>query len=408
MKQKEESIITGSVTISVSGNKPELFFQRCTSYGIRIWNVTKPKSDTCNGTIRLKDVKHIKRLRRGTNYKIKFIDRKGYPFVIRRYLRKKELIIAFILSMLLIFGLSNIVWEVKITGVPKDIEEKINKQLNQYGIHPGSWIFSLDSPKEIQQQLLDDVPELLWVGIDQKGTTFYLEGVEKVVVKEEEKKNPRNLIAAKKGIIKKMYVSQGVAQVEVHDFVEKGDLLVSGKMGMEADNNEGKKDEDKKKKIRYVAADGEITATTWYEIKVTAPLKTSAERLTGNQEEKYHIAFGDVKLPIWGFGSPEFTEIHREEMEKPLRFLKWDLPIKFIETKLYEKTYTNYKRTEKEAIEVGIKQAKEQLKLQLGPEAKILSEKVLHESMQNGKVKLHLYISVEENIVEAQPLGQGD
>ncbi|WP_337020494.1 sporulation protein YqfD [Oceanobacillus massiliensis] len=49
-----------------------------------------------------------------------------------------------------------------------------------------------------------------------------------------------------------------------------------------------------------------------------------------------------------------------------------------------------------------------QLQNELGTDAKILSEKVLHETMEHGKVKLNLYISVEENIVKHEPIDQGD
>ncbi|CDQ39619.1 MULTISPECIES: sporulation protein YqfD [Virgibacillus] len=405
MKYIQESALTGYVTIAVTGEKPELFFQHCTSYGIRVWDVRKTKNDVCEGNIKVSDIKQIKQLRRRTQYKIRFKQRKGYPFFIRKLLGKKELLLGFFLSILLILFLSNILWEVKITGVPKDIEEKINKQLNQYGIHPGTWIFSLESPKEIQQQLLDDVPELLWVGIDQKGTTFYLEGVEKVVVKEEETPGPRNLIASKKGIIKNMYVTKGVPQVHVNDYVEPGDLLVSGNMGV---NEEAEREDDEHKQVGYVAADGEIMATTWYEVKVSVPLQANTEQLTGNQEKKFHLGFGDFRVPIWGFGSTEFENTHREISEEPIRFFKWELPVKLIETLVSEKTYDKQKRTKNEAVEAGINQAKEELRLRLGPKARIVSEKVLHESLENGKVKLNLYMTVEENIVETQPLRQGD
>lgn len=64
-------------------------------------------------------------------------------------------------------------------------------------------MFSIDQPNLIQQKLVEDVPELLWVGVNQRGTTYSLEGVEKLIVKEEEKQGPRNLIATKKGVIKK-------------------------------------------------------------------------------------------------------------------------------------------------------------------------------------------------------------
>src|SRR5690625_7792307 len=66
-------------------------------------------------------MKYIKQIKRETVYKISFIDKKGYPFLKLRFIRKKEVLIALIMSLLLIIFLSNIIWEVKITGVPKEI-----------------------------------------------------------------------------------------------------------------------------------------------------------------------------------------------------------------------------------------------------------------------------------------------
>ncbi|OZU89932.1 sporulation protein YqfD [Virgibacillus indicus] len=403
MKQTQGSSLTGYVTILVKGTSPELFFQKCIGEGLTVWNVRKTAEDECEGNIKLHDVRHVRQLKRGTDFKISFLNKKGYPFLFRRFIRKRHVVISLFISILLILFLSNIIWEVKISGVPKEIEEKISKQLDSYGIHPGSWIFSLESPNAIQQKLVEDVPELLWVGVDQKGTTFFLEGVEKIIVKEEEKPGPRNLIATKKGVIKKMYVSKGVPQVGVNDYVEPGDLLVSGII-----NNSEEEDEDDKKQPDLVAAAGEITATTWYEVNVTVPLKGTFEILTGNQKKQYFFSIGDFRLPVWGFRKPEFENIHRETNEENLKFFKWELPIKAGETILREKINTKSNRTKEEAVQAGINQAINELKLQLGPKAQIISQKVLHEAIDNGKVKLNLYLNVEEDIAKVQPISQGD
>ncbi len=58
-------------------------------------------------------------------------------------------------------------------------------------------MFRIDTPSSIQQKLLNDVPELLWVGVERKGTSFHLEGVEKLIVKEEDSLEPQDLIAEK-------------------------------------------------------------------------------------------------------------------------------------------------------------------------------------------------------------------
>ncbi|MGJ9457004.1 sporulation protein YqfD [Oceanobacillus sp. CF4.6] len=406
MKFSKGSKFTGYVTILVKGTAPELFFQKCASEGVPVWNVKKRDKESCEGDISLSDIKQMKQIRRKTIYKVTFTRRNGYPFIVNRFLKKKPLVFGLLISILFFLVLSNIIWEVKIKGVPKDIEEKIDKQLTAYGVHPGAWLFSLDTPTEIQQKLIQDIPELLWAGVDQKGTTFYLEGVEKIIVQEADPEQPRNLVASKKGVITKMYVSKGTPMVRVNDYVELGDILVSGDV-QPADSTDSE-EKEQESTIEPIAAEGEILANTWYEVSLTIPLKYNYQQLTGDKESKFFLKTGDFQLPIWGFGEPSFNEIHREVTENKINFLKWELPFSVIKTVLSEKEIVEGERTKEEAIEVGIEQAIIQLQQELGLDAKILSEKVLHESVERGKVKLNLYISVEENIVKQVPLVQGD
>lgn len=407
MKQVQGIFFTGYVTIRIEGNYPEMFFQDCTKRGITVWNIRKVSKDACEGNIKLSDIHYVRALLRKKHYKLRFIGKKGFPFIFHRFIRKKPLFIAMILSIFLALFLSNILWKIEITGVPKDIEEKIVKQLDEYGIHTGAWIFSLDKPNEIQQKLVEDVPELLWVGVNLRGTTYFLEGVEKIVVKEEEKSGPRNLIASKKGVITNMYVAKGLPMVKVNDYVEKGDILVSG-MISENVLDEEDEEKEKNKKVDYVAAEGDITAKTWYEVNVTSPLVYNYEELTGKQEKRYFLQFGDFRLPIWGFRKPDYEAIHYETNENEINFLKWQLPIKFVDTILSEKVYFEGERTKEEAVEKGIEQARSELKLELGTEAQIVSEKVLHERIDHGKVELTIIFTVEENIALVQPINQGD
>ena len=110
-------------------------------------------------------------------------------------------------------------------------------------------------------------------------------------------------------------------------------------------------------------------------------------------------------MGIWQTFFPENgSEIH----EQAVNFFGWKLPIQWNKRTYYEKKNFQEVRTEAEAKEIGKKQAKSDLLLQLGPDAKILSENVLQERLDDGKVKLNLYITVEENIVRIQPLNQGD
>ncbi|MFC0299764.1 sporulation protein YqfD [Virgibacillus soli] len=404
MKQTQGSFFVGYVTIKVKGNMPELFFQDCIHVGVPVWNVKRTGKNTCIGNVNRSDIPLIRKIRKRKDYKISFVHKKGIPFILERFMKKKHFLIASILSLFFIVFLSNIIWKVEVTGVPTDLEKKITNQLTSYGIHPGTWTFTLDSPVAIQQKLLHDIPELLWIGVEKKGTTFQLEGVEKLIVTKEKVHGPRHLVAAKKGVIKKMYVSKGLPQVYLNDYVEPGEIIVSGDLTSDEEPGDEKENEDEEDTRVLVSAEGEIIARTWYEVSVTIPLEANYELYTGEQENKYFLRIFSWQVPIWNFKSPKYEATYVETIENPIHFFKWQLPITVVEAIHSEKSSYHVERTKKEAIKIGMEQARKELNLELGPEATIISEKVLHERTENGKVKLNLYITVEEDIAEPKPI----
>ncbi|MDL4841503.1 sporulation protein YqfD [Aquibacillus rhizosphaerae] len=408
MRHTQGVFFTGYVTIKVMGYHPELFFDLCARNNITVWNIKKLSDTECKGNIKLKDLSSVTSLRRNTIYKISFIEKNGLPFLTAKILFKRPLVIGLLLSILFVFFLSNIVWDVKVKGVHPELEKRIITELNKYGIQPGALKLKIGSPGEIQQQLLNDIPELLWVGVTEKGTTYHLEGVEKTVVEEKEEHGPRNLVASKEGVIVDMFVSKGQPLVNVNDFVEKGDILVSGVLGKEKNDKENDKEEDEESDENMVEAEAEIIAKTWYETEVNIPIKANYEVLTGENKKKYYLRFGDFLLPIWGFLNPEYENTEVESTQKTLNFLKWELPISFVKQKIQEKELVNETRTTKEARTEAIKQATKDLQKDLGHEAEISFENVLHERIDNGKVKLSLYFTVLEDITKPQPLSQGD
>ncbi|MFD1066361.1 sporulation protein YqfD [Oceanobacillus locisalsi] len=405
MKKQNPPSIRAYVTVQVKGTRPELFLQKCASRGIPVWDVKKVEEDCCQATIMLKDVGTLRKIRRDSLYKVSFTDSKGFPFFLSRLGRKKFLLAGVFAGFLFFFILSNLLWSVHITGVPKEIEEKIEAELEAFGIYPGVWLFSLATPKDIQRQLLNEVPELLWTGVHLQGTSLHLEAVEKTIVEEIPPGEPRNLVAAKKGVISNMYVSRGRAMVSVNDYVVPGEILVSGHLNEEEGEDSTETEEQPDKPI---AAEAEVIANTWYEVSVTVPIQYQAEEITGNRKKKHYLRFGDVQLPFWGFQDPDFIHSQEEKQEQPIHFLKWELPVSYVSREIRETEQIEEQRTKEEAVATGVEQAKIQLQNELGPESAIISEKILHEHTDHGKVELVLYLSVEENIVKEEPIIQGD
>ncbi|WP_407268441.1 sporulation protein YqfD [Radiobacillus sp. PE A8.2] len=409
MKSTQGVFFTGYVTVRVMGHHPELFFDLCTRYQIMVWNMKKIDKTTCEGNVRLKDLSKIRGLRRKTTYKLAFKNKKGLPFLSNKLWLRKPLLAGLLISILFVVLLSNIVWDVTIKGVHPELEQQINKQLVSYGIEPGAFKFHIKTPGEIQQQLLTDIPELLWVGVSEKGTTYQLEGVEKTMVSEPEKQGPSNLVASKKGVIVDMFVSKGRPMVKINQLVNKGDMLVSGNLSANQEvKQEDEEDQEPQKEQHYVHADGEVIATTWYKLTIEVPLDANYDVLTGKNKKKYFIKIGPLSIPIWGFTNPDYKEKQVETHEKPFYFLQWKLPVYFTSENVQEKRTVEEKRNQEKATTIAISQAEKQLRAELGKDAEISFQKVLHESIDNGKVNLILYFKVLENIAKNQPISQGD
>jgi len=410
-KHTQDIYFTGYVTVLIKGDRPELFFNQLVQEKILVWDIIKKDSQTCEAKIRKQDIGRLRTQRRGTGYKIHFRSKHGFPFLFTALLHKKPLILGIAISILCIFFLSNTVWKIEIKGVSPELEHQIETQLEEYGVRLGAFKLTLGAPVDIQQRLLQDIPELLWIGVQEKGTTYSLEGVPKTIVKEGEKPGPRHLVAKKKGVIVDMFVSEGVPQVSVHDYVEPGDILVSGMIGSEPppvseDQEDGEKPKDTRKPV---AATGSVIARTWYNVSAAVPLEETYTVLSGKQDSDYAIRFGDsFHLPIWGFGESEFKDSQEQTSVRHLRFLRWELPIAITKTSEYERITKEVKRTNEEAKAQAEKIAKQDLQLQIGPDADIISQKILHETVENGKVKLILYFQVNEDIATSQPISQGD
>ncbi|HLS06912.1 MAG TPA: sporulation protein YqfD, partial [Bacillota bacterium] len=231
-------------------------------------------------------------------------------------------------------------------------------------------------------------------------------GIEKISHDSKTTDKPQHLIAKKNGTIEKMHITKGVPLVSVNDYVTIGKRLVSGNLSDVIESEEDNEPTNDQEQL--VAAQGEIFARTWYEIQVTVPLSVNYEHISERKIDKYYISFQNKRLLLWGFQQPNYSDIHTTTDEYTLNIFNRTFPFKFIKQSIHEKEQINYVRSKKEAIQVGMLEAEAALKLQLSANAKILSQKVLHEATGSGKVRLNLLITVSEDIAEEIPITQGD
>ncbi|MDQ0269496.1 sporulation protein YqfD [Cytobacillus purgationiresistens] len=399
MKNQWLEFYKGIITVRTSGKGIERFINTLTRDGISIWNVKSHGTHIVTFQMKLDDVKRLRIYARKSDCKIEFIKRRGFPFLQQRILRNGGFLVGALAFLIIIFMLSNMVWNVEIKGANPATEYKMMKELKGIGVSKGKLQFFIDKPEGIQRHLTNNIKELTWVGVELKGTTYYLQVVEKNEPKKTELFSPRNLIAKKKGMIVDMFVEEGTPKVKINDFVKPGQILVSGAMGNE---------EEEKAGTNTVPARGEVFAETWYKSKVQFPLKKTSQVYTGNEQIKHYINFGSLPLPVWGFGKVKYEEFETEENVKNFKFLKWEIPISYTSKTFRESEQMTKIYDHKEGIEEARKFARNAIKNDLDENATIKGENVLHQAVENGKVTLSIHFQIIENIAEGQPIIQGD
>ena len=206
-------LLFGYVRIEVEGYYIERFINICTNSKILIWNLKREKGVKLYLSIGVNDFKKLSAIARKTNCKIKILRKKGIPFLLNRYKKRKIFAIFLILVMLIIFISSKYVWNVNIS-VKDDLQlENIEEDIKLLGISKGVKKDEIDTDKVINELRLkrDDIA---WVGIDIEGTTVKIN-----IVKADKAPNIVNnsdycnIVASKSGVIQKIIAQNGTAVV---------------------------------------------------------------------------------------------------------------------------------------------------------------------------------------------------
>ncbi|MGD7021674.1 sporulation protein YqfD [Rossellomorea vietnamensis] len=397
MKNQWITFFTGKVLVKVEGQGIERFINEMTRSKIAVWQVKRMGEQTFTFYLSLNDLHNFRRAVRKFGCRVTFLRGQGSPFLWKRALKNSGFLLGGISFFVMILLLSNMVWGISIKGASPQTQYEIEKQLQEMGIKKGKFQFSIPDVESIQRELSNRMNNITWVGVELKGTTYHFQVVEKNEPETAEEIGARNLVAEQKAVIKEVFVEEGMPMVEVNDHVQKGQLLVSGLIG--------KEDQEKKE---AVSAKGVIRGEVWYITKVELPLETDFEVFSGDEKVKHYISFGKFRLPIWGWGKIDYKKSIDEQDEHKLKFLKWELPLTYTEKTVREKEDVTRKYSRKEAVITAKELARNNLKAELPEDAEVTGEKILHEQIENGKVRLNVHFKVIEDIAVGQPIIQGD
>ena len=199
----------------------------CISKSILLWNIKREKSTYLQTNISIKDFKRIKNIAKKTKCRITINGKKGIPFILNKYRKRKIFAIALLIIVFSIFTTSRFIWNIEILGNEKIETKEILNQINEKGIVIGAQKSKIDTDEIIRQIRLKR-NDIAWMSIDLNGTNAIIKIVEN---KEKpsivDKNDYCNIIAQKSGVITKINAKSGTPVVKIGDVVTKDTILVA-------------------------------------------------------------------------------------------------------------------------------------------------------------------------------------
>lgn len=152
-------LILGYVRIEVEGYYVERFINICTNRKILIWNLKREKGVKLYLNIGIKDFKRISEIARKTSCKVKILKKKGIPFLLNKYKKRKLFVVLLAFVWCVIYISSRYIWNVEIK-VEDDLEvENIVEDLENAGLSRGTLKNKVNTDKIINELRLkrDDI-----------------------------------------------------------------------------------------------------------------------------------------------------------------------------------------------------------------------------------------------------------
>lgn len=278
--------LRGIISFKAVGQKSIDFINDVKNQDIPSFNI-KIISNEVFGDVYRKDYKIIKSLAHKNNMDVFVSRKKGFIFSLMKYKKRYGFAAGLLLSLSLIFYLSNIVLKIEIQGNNDLSEAKILECLFESGISYGKFIPDI-SFKEAERKILTSFDSVSWNSIRHSGGRIVVEIDEaKQPVKIIPENIPCNIVALRDAQIVNTEIYSGIFVRKLGDAVKCGDLLVSG-MGTDIHG-----------KSSFFHAYGKITGL--YKEKAVFEENLISENITetGESEKKNYLNFFGLEIPLF-------------------------------------------------------------------------------------------------------------
>ena len=300
-------------------------------------------------------------------------------------LRKNRILIIFIiLGLMLLYGLSNVIFKVEVIHHDKYIRELVSRELNSYGIKKYSFKKSYLKLEKIEDEILsNNKDELEWLEINVDGTYVSVRVEERIINRDEDEYQYQSIVSKKNAVIKRIDAVRGEVVREKDTYVKEGDVIISGYITL-PDNSSS-----------LTMAEGEVYGEVWYEVDVDYPFVYQESNLTGRSSKGIMIEFFGKKMSLFNRGGYKSFSVKND-----ILFEDNFLNLKVIWEKRYELEVKDEVYTEELVESRAVSYIKEKLMKDNLDIKEVSDVKVLSREVDYDSIRFKLFVTTVESIGE--------
>ena len=378
--------LVSKVLLNVNGKNINRFIKKLRSNKIDILSLKYKNSNEANIIILKKDYEKILKIK--SIYEITELDVFGLIKIKRKIMLLRHVIIVLLFAFCLFMLLTNMIFNIEVIHSNKSIRLLIINELKNNGIKKYSFKKNYNEINKIKEKILNKYQDKIeWLEIENSGTKYIVRVVERNIKNDINNNIPRNIIAKKSGVIRKVVAKNGDIVKDMNDFVNKGDLIINGELIF---NN---------KVTGKVRSEGSVYAEVWYTVKCNYPIAYYNEILTGKKKTVYGFKFLNHYFEF------SFNKFKYKNVKEQVILKHSLIPFKLVKQEQDEIKLVNQVLTYEQAINKAKGESVKKIKSRLKNDEYIIKSKYLKSSVNESTIEVEMFFSVYEDITDYQEIG---
>lgn len=378
--------LRSTVVLKITGKNIDRFIHKLIMNKIELLTVVPVNHKEVRITIYKEDQKKV--VEQKTIYDVSVVGTHGL-LKIKKMIAFHKIFLFFMgIGLLILLLLSMVISKVEVVHTNHEIRDLLYEELSSYGIKKNHFRKSYFKIQKIKKKIVEEHQDKIeWLEIVTIGTKYVVRVEVRKLSLPEKEKELEDVIAKKSAILKRIESKNGVIVKNVNDYVEKGDVVISGNVML---NEELK---------GVIGAGGTIYGEVWYKVRVTYPYVYYEENLTGKKNTVYTVKFLNKRWELFN------RKAYKDKNIKSTSLL-WNtvVPISLVKEKQEEKRVIKELYTEDQAVEKAKEEARKKISKGFTAKEHIISEKKLKVTPKDSRIVVDMFFTVYEDITDTKPV----